>query len=337
MRLAPCLAFLSSLAASTAAATPAPLDGVTPPAALELGTGVVQNRHLSVRCAAPDACRLMLDFDVVATSATEIHVYGADNVVEIDGRAVRERRLAAGESAHVHIEAERDLRPRYHDDNPFFMMADALWARHVVLGQRSTRLTTARYDAAGLRWEPFYGAAISGPIVVDAAMGAQTRLSIDGREITGSVELADGRAIDLSMQAPSSPSHEWVRSGGPVLALGAYLGPEETRFAARLGYELGITDWMIVSGAIESDFMRQATLSLMLEGATPNMLFFIVLGVVSVSAGIGAVLELSPDGARGAVRFVSSIQAAPAGVQITADYYPEGDEVILSVMGRVSI
>src|SRR5688572_25991217 len=139
MRLASCFAVLFSLTPSMAAATPAPIDGVPPPVALELGTGVVQNRHLAVRCAAPDVCRVVLDFDVVATSATEIRVHGGDNV-EIDGSPAHERRLAAGQSAHVHIEAEPDLRPRYHDDNPFFMMADALWARHVVLAQRSTRL-----------------------------------------------------------------------------------------------------------------------------------------------------------------------------------------------------
>ena len=74
-----------------------------------------------------------------------------------------------------------------------------------------------------------------------------------------------------------------------------------------------------------------------LEGATPNMLFFFVLGVVSVSAGIGAALEISEEGARGAVRFVSCIQAAPVGFQITVDYYPVGDEYVTSLMGRVSI
>jgi hypothetical protein len=332
VRLAACFALLSSLVVSSAAAQ----SGVSPPPAFELGTSTVQNRHLEVRCSGPERCTIALDFDVVAAGPTVIRAHGGDSV-HIDGRERREHELAEGGSAHVRVEAERDLRARYREDDPLFLLADALWARHLLLAPRSTRLTSARYDDEGMRWEPFSSARFAGPLAVDAQLGEHVWLAVDQRRIDGVHHIPDGYVIELAAREAPEPAYQWVRSGGPVLGLGVYSDPDRDRVAGRAAYELGITDWMIASAAVESDFERRVMFSLMLEGATPAMLWVYVLGTVSASAGIGAVLEISPEGARGAVRFVSCIQAAPIGMQITADYYPEDGELVTAVMGRLSL
>ncbi len=316
---------------------------MVPAPAVELAGAVARDRTLSVRCRNASDCRLTLDFEITAPSAVVVLVQIASSrdVVLVDGQPAEESiPLEAGQSVRMRIELTRAVHVRYRDDNLFFMMADALWARHMVLAPRSPRLTTARREAWGLAWTPIIGE-VEGALRVSAELSEDTTLAIDEQPVDGaSAELAPGLLIHLNDRAASDESEHWVRQGGPVLGLGAFFptsAANETRFGMRLGYEFGIHDWIIVSGAIETDFDSQATLSLLLEGATPNMLFFIMLGVVSISAGVGATLELSPTGARGGVRLSGGVQAAPLGVQLTFDYYPDGDDWTIAVMGRVSI
>jgi hypothetical protein len=338
---------LSGLVPATAAATPQyrPPSIPSPPTIVVRDNATVVDRRLDVHCSSASDCRIVLELDVVAPGGGSfMYTRSGGDVVLVDGQAVEREGDGyttvpiypdAGR-AHVRIEATRNVAAHWAETGTLVMVADALWARHMLFAPRSPRVTSGTYVALGMTWEPIDGA-VQGSLAVSAEVAGDTSLSIDGQSIDADAQLETGRAIALG-PASGEPDEGWIRPGGPVLAMGAYMnGTLGARFGMRVGYEFGITDWMIASGSIETDFQSDAALSLMIEGATPNMLFFFIGGVLSVGGGVGAVLEISDQRARGGVRLSGTVTAAPIGFQTTVDYFPDGDEWELALMGRISL
>lgn len=110
---------------------------------------------------------------------------------------------------------------------------------------------------------------------------------------------------------------ETLRHGGPFLALGATVGGE---FRGRLGYEIGLGEWVLVSVAADTDFVREAVVAPLLEIASYSMLV-----APSVSIGAGVPIRLAPYTRVGlrieasatffAVAFVASLDVYPDDVQ----------------------
>jgi hypothetical protein len=127
-----------------------------------------------------------------------------------------------------------------------------------------------------------------------------------------------------------------LRHGGPFLGLG---GTFDRGFRARLGYEVGIDELVLVSVAIDSDFTDSVLLAALVEVATPSF------GLPpSVSAGVGFVqrfrLGILPAGVpttSSGLRLEAGTVIAVVGIVASFDYFPDDGAFTISLLGRVSI
>ena len=118
-----------------------------------------------------------------------------------------------------------------------------------------------------------------------------------------------------------------VYHGGPVLGAGATLGDG---FRGRLGYEAGISDWLVVSALVDSDLDESVVIAPVLEAATPYFLF-----LPSVGAGVGVPIRVQPDTAAG-VRGQLTVTWG-VGASLSVDYYPSDDDWQTTLMAQIGL
>lgn len=302
-------------------AAPAPMPGV-----LVTGTAVADDVRVVVRCAVDEIgprtarCVVVAEARLRAVDAVELSLPDDEGaVVEVDGAAAQGPvTLAPGEIALVTLRFERTLAESVRD-------TDAPWiftpvrTRHMLLGES----TSTRHEGDGAYGEPFVGSRleVAGTPVLDAEGDVQ-------------VDLAAPLSLTLGLAARES-SDAIVLHGGPYVGGGIW-GPiddDQSRGALRVGYELGITDWMILGVALETDFDSLAE-SIVLEIASPELMIILP----SLSAGIGVVVrELGPRDADAALRIALGYQIFAAGAYASFDYWPAIGDWTLAAGFRLSL
>lgn len=125
-----------------------------------------------------------------------------------------------------------------------------------------------------------------------------------------------------------------IRNGGPFIALGGVsLSPEPlpNLFWARLGYEVGFLDWLIVSVSAESNFSDRFGLGVMIEAASPSF------GIPpSFSVGAGAAIRVWPEATAG-VRLSAGLTVLSVGFEALFDYYPVDSGFTITLLGRAGL
>ncbi len=81
----------------------------------------------------------------------------------------------------------------------------------------------------------------------------------------------------------------FIHNGGPLIGLGTRLG--RTEFRMRVGYELGLSNFMILGAVAETNFRDFLTAALTLEAATPVLAII----VPSLSFGAGPAVQFRED------------------------------------------
>jgi hypothetical protein len=115
----------------------------------------------------------------------------------------------------------------------------------------------------------------------------------------------------LSYMPPS------LHHGGPVVGIGPRIGREELR--VRLGYEVGISTYMILGAAADTNFDDYVTTASTLDFATPCFLFI----VPSLSAGAGVPVQFRRDvAARVGVRGQLGLSWPLLSLLFPIDVYP---------------
>lgn len=172
----------------------------------------------------------------------------------------------------------------------------------------------------------------------------------DGWDVSGTTRdriitvhgLAEGRQVDVPIGIRTGEEvTEVIRNGGPFLAFGAAIGDgRPTTFRARVGYEIGFLDWLLVSVAAETDFTRVVELALMIEAASPSLVF-----PPSVSVGIGLPVRVwadpnaMPTAATPTVglRLAAGATFIAVGFEALFDYWPADGAWSLGLLGRVGL
>ena len=221
---------------------------------------------------------------------------------------------------------------------------DALSARHPVLvgpwngTERGFRWTRP----IGIRWASVGETSIT----VHAPAGWRVRAD-DFRE----EQQADG-TYEGTFQPGGTPppavevvlthggSRDDVRAGGPFVGLG---GTFDQGFRLRAGWEMGITEWVILSASADTDFQNFVVITPMVEAATWSLIV-----APSLSAGIGVPIRYGPmpsqvdttmlvfDWTAG-LRLEASATFLSVAFVASFDIYPQYGGFEITLMGRVGI
>lgn len=205
-------------------------------------------------------------------------------------------------------------------------------ARHLIFGEA----TSMRHAGDAL-----YGIFVEGPslhftdgVAVVRETGA-VGLSVGGQAVdSGTYEVAHaGYALSLEGSVSSGPILE---NGGPVLGLGGRFDlyrPDEGRFLLRVGYELGLADYVVASLSFETDF-DSIMESVVIEVGSPEALILLP----SISAGIGIVArQLGNRDADAALRLRLGYQVTAIGLGVDFDYWPAFSDWTASFVVRLSV
>jgi len=320
-----------------AAAMPPPAQAAPMPGIVVTGRASLTGVRLGIHCArtnfADDSsiCHVEVLATLRAIEAVEIRVpEGA--VTTIAGDPVSGFvALEPDQTVALGFSFDRDLSVSTRDvEGPWLLWAPR--ARHLLLGQSSD----VQYSGDGVGGELFGGAdlAIEGAIHVEAALGP-VHARIGDVAVDGSMDVTDPRgAISLDIDAPDDEP-QVLQNGGPYLGGGIMgsLDDDDGRGAMRVGYEIGLADWVLVGVGIETDFDSLLE-SVLVEIATPELAILIP----SISAGIGIVArQLGPRDADAALRFALGYQVVCFGAYADFDYWPAIGEWTLAAGGRISI
>ncbi|MFY2563651.1 hypothetical protein ACN469_39015 [Corallococcus terminator] len=107
----------------------------------------------------------------------------------------------------------------------------------------------------------------------------------------------------------------WWTPGGVQLGLGARLG-DDSRFMARLGYQLAAPESFLHSLSVETDFREQLVLTPLTQYATPQVAIIPSLGL-----GLGVPVQVLPE-VRPGLRLLADLHFGPVGVALSWDHHP---------------
>ncbi|MDQ3030852.1 MAG: hypothetical protein M3Y87_00410 [Myxococcota bacterium] len=144
-----------------------------------------------------------------------------------------------------------------------------------------------------------------------------------------SPEETPGRYVALEL---SRGNRDFLRHGGPFLALG---GTIDAGFRGRLGYEIGIEEFVLVSIAIESDFDRQVIVTPQVEVASWGMVL-----IPSLSLGVGVPIRVTNDvlyPSTAGLRIEASATFFAVAFVATLDVWPNDGTYQLTLLGRIGL
>ncbi len=137
---------------------------------------------------------------------------------------------------------------------------------------------------------------------------------------------------EITLQLSRGHRANFVRHGGPFLALG---GTIDAGVRARVGYTLGLGEFVLVSLAVDSDFERQVIITPQVEIASWSMVL-----IPSLSLGLGVPIRVTDHEmyARTAgLRVEASATFLALGFVATLDIWPAIESYQITLLGRVGL
>lgn len=126
-----------------------------------------------------------------------------------------------------------------------------------------------------------------------------------------------------------------LRNGGPFIAFGATFNEGYEAFRGRLGYEIGLGEWVLFSASVETDFERQVVVAPLLEVATWSNII-----APSLSIGLGVPIQVLPY-AQAGVRIEAAATFYSIAFVAAVDFWPahsDDDSVWqLHLLGRIGL
>lgn len=259
---------------------------------------------------------------------------------------------AGGERAiifHGHLELGRP-----HSSGGVGSSIDGLTARHPLLAtpihhevRRVLYSRPVRRDFASLgRIElhadlpPGWRLRTSDPRFQSTGDGSETLARDEGAE--------DARGpADVEIMLEEGTGPDPVRHGGPYLALGGtfFFGAPEaaTIVRGRLGYELGILDYLVLGASIETNFRDLANVAVLIEATTWSMVV-----PPALSAGIGPIFQVLDGGPRtpgtptishhdAGLRLAAGAGIYSVGFDATFDVFPADGHWEITLAGRAGL
>ncbi|AKF10253.1 hypothetical protein DB32_007402 [Sandaracinus amylolyticus] len=210
---------------------------------------------------------------------------------------------------------------------------DALYARHPLL---ATPWVRVRRGFVWVRPDDLRFASI-GPTHVRVRVpegwhpGADLRATDEARVLTyeSPRENAPRR---IGMELTRGSRGDFFRHGGPFLALG---GTIDAGVRGRVGYEIGLGEFVLVSVAVDTDFEEQAIVTPQVELASWGMVL-----IPSLSLGVGVpvrVTSTEDHPSTVGIRIESSATFFAAAFVATLDVWPGEGDFALSILGRVGL
>lgn len=213
----------------------------------------------------------------------------------------------------------------------------AVETRHMLLGSEVPRSGDfdLEYAIAPLRtW-----GAMPKRVAVRLIAPAGWALTVGEHRAHGELTLeVDPEVTDVLPVRLTPPRRRWFH-GGPFFGAGAafsFGAVSGTSFRARLGYEIAAPEFLFISLALETDFVRYHTVVPVVHVASEGLLTFIP----SASLGVGVPIDLAPS-ARAGVRLQVTVHWPFFGVVFAADGLlgaPIGPpQLRFSLMGQVGL
>ncbi|MBN8233188.1 hypothetical protein JYK02_37310 [Corallococcus macrosporus] len=140
------------------------------------------------------------------------------------------------------------------------------------------------------------------------------RLRPEGGQVIAERTLTAESAPEWLNVTLTKPRPGWT-PGGVQLGLGARLG-DDSRFMARLGYQLAAPESFLHSLSVETDFREQVVLTPLTQYATPQVAIIPSLGL-----GVGVPVQVLPD-VRPGLRLLADLHFGPLGAALSWDHYP---------------
>jgi hypothetical protein len=304
------------------------------------------------RAPAPTRVTALLDGADVRTQATDDQLARMDAVVREDPEIAalelgREPfRIVVGAGRRGQLVFAGPLPPiRYARTSPPEGYAiPAIVARHVALASTSSREWETSDEEFLYLISPLRGWAGDPSVHVTvrhhssrgftpASPVAGWTMATDGRVTTARAVVRASSKENLRFRVEHIPLP--VHNGGPVVGIGPRIGREELR--VRLGYEVGISSFLVLGASAETNFQQYVTAAMTLDAATPCVFFFIPS--LAIGAGVPVQVrrgEPARVGARGQIGMSWPILS----IVLPIDYYPvensSGSHVEAAFLTQVS-
>ncbi|NMO16633.1 hypothetical protein HPC49_20480 [Pyxidicoccus fallax] len=206
----------------------------------------------------------------------------------------------------------------------------AVRARHVLLSSEPARAThwDIDYLLGPIRtWagNPALHVSVRAPAAWEVGSSPDTfartppvatgwRLRREGAQVVAERHLEAASAPEW-LNITLTKRTRWI-PGGVQLGLGARLGAD-SRFMARLGYQLAAPEPLLHSLSVETDFREQLVLTPLSQYATPQIAIIPSLGL-----GLGVPVQVRPD-VRPGLRLLADLHFGPLGAALSWDHYPK--------------
>lgn len=293
---------------------------------------------------APDATSPALRFTVENGEGFQVGDAGGTGTTDAPVLSTQRFPFAPGASRTLVLSGQAAIEP-LHDQGP--QPADALSARHPLL------VTSMRTEERGFIYSRAltrHFASAPDAVVIRARLPAGYRIAVEGGA-SGEPRLLEDGWTELSVHRPGDETDPDIRvlvrrgdspvlrNGGVFLALGGVvltpngMAPANV-FWARLGYEIGFSDFLITSLAVETDFTRRMGLSLMIEAGSPSF------GLPpSLSAGVGGLLRLLSETGEvtGGLRLAVGTVVYSVGFEAMFDVFPVDGGFTITLLGRAGL
>lgn len=211
---------------------------------------------------------------------------------------------------------------------------DPLYARHPLL---ATQWVSAR---RGLRWarpDDLRFAAV-GPTSVRVRApdgwhpGSDLRSTDEPHVFRFASPEGQPAARYVVLELTRGSRGDFFRNGGPFLALG---GTIDAGFRGRLGYEIGLDEFVLVSVSVDTDFERQVIVTPLVEVASWGMVI-----IPSLSLGLGVPIRVTDHAehpSTAGVRIESSATFYSVAFVASLDVWPVDGSYALSLLGRIGL
>lgn len=176
----------------------------------------------------------------------------------------------------------------------------ALYARHPVFGPSKTVSREGSEDDFLYLVSPISPSRWSGDAEVNLRIRHRTANDFAVSSPAGRFAATQSAGITTESIAIRASSRQnlrfrlvyaepFIHNGGPVIGMGQRIGRQELR--VRLGYEIGLSTFLLLGGSADTDFKDFVTAAATVDAATPVFAFIIP----SISLGAGVPVQFRRD------------------------------------------